>query len=205
MRRSPTAHRPPAVVALVVPLVLAAACGTSGRAMREPNREAVAPTRSTAAATSSTFAPTSLQLVAEGFEPGAAMPAANGCQGRAPAVRWSGVPEGTVEVAVAFADFDESDTAKRVHWLVAGLPAPAGGTEGTLAEGGAAPAGAVTVAPYTGPCLPAGQTHTYNFMVFALPAPSGVTAATPAADAYRQLEEAAKGDIAYYTGIATGS
>jgi phosphatidylethanolamine-binding protein (PEBP) family uncharacterized protein len=227
MRRSSAARRPEPLAASGVPqgprrscaaaalvvtaglVVLATACGTSGRALREPNRDAVFPTRSTAAATTSTFPPTSLQLVAEGFEPGAALPSANGCGGHPPTLRWSGVPEGTVELALALVDFDQTDEARRIHWLVAGIPAA--GTAGSLAEGAAAPTGAVGLANgqgssgYAGPCVASGQTHTYNFMVFALPSASGLTADTPPAEAFRKLEAAAQGDIAYYTGTSSGS
>jgi phosphatidylethanolamine-binding protein (PEBP) family uncharacterized protein len=210
MRRPSTAHG----LALALPaalLMLAAACGSSGRDLREPNRNAVAPTRSTAAPTSSTFAPTSLQLVAEGFEPGSSMPAANTCGGKPPALKWSGVPEATAEVAVALVDFDVTDTTKRIHWLVSGIPAPAAGTtDGSLPAGGALPAGAVTLnngttgtPTYDGPCQkPGDQPHTLNFMVFALPAASGLTPATPPADAYSQLETSAAGNVAYYTALA---
>jgi phosphatidylethanolamine-binding protein (PEBP) family uncharacterized protein len=190
----------------VAVVALAVACGTSGRELREPNRDAVAPTRSTSAPTSSTFPPTTLQLVAEGFEPGSAIPQPNSCGGQAPGLRWSGVPTGTVELAVGLVDFDEEDAAKRIHWLVAGIPP--GGREGTLPPGGATPPGAVTLAngqdgrpAYAAPCI-SGSRHTFNFVVFALSAPSGLTAESPVADAYSQLESIAQGNIAYYTGTA---
>jgi phosphatidylethanolamine-binding protein (PEBP) family uncharacterized protein len=200
MRRSPIACLPLALVSAV----LLAGCGSSGRALREPDRSAVAPTRSVAASTSSTFAPTSLQLTADGFAPGAPIPPANACGGQAPGLHWSGVPQGTAEIAVGLVDFDEADEAKRIHWLVAGLPSS--GTEGSLPPGGALPPTAVALTNgqgtpgYSGPCPAPGKTHTNNFVVFALPQASGLTAAVPGGEAYKQLEAAASGDIAFYTG-----
>jgi phosphatidylethanolamine-binding protein (PEBP) family uncharacterized protein len=208
MRRPPAAHRLALTLSATLLLLLVAACGSSGRDLREPNRAAVSPTRSTIAPTSSTFAPTTLQLVAEGFDPGSALPSANACGGTPPTLRWSGVPAGTAEIAVALVDFDVNDEAARVHWLVSGLPAPAAGSDdGSLPAGAALPAGAVTLnngkgAPaYDGPC-PADRTHTLNFMVFGLMAASGLTPAVPPADAFRQLEASAQGSVAYYTATA---
>jgi phosphatidylethanolamine-binding protein (PEBP) family uncharacterized protein len=186
--------------------LVAAACGSSGRFLREPNRNAVAPTRSTAAPTSSTYPPTTLQLVAGGFDPGGPIPAAHACGGTPPGLTWTGVPAGTVEIAVALVDFDEIDESKRVNWLVSGLPAPTGdATEGTLPAGAPLPAGAVTLnngkgtATYDGPC-PADRPHTLNYMVFALPAASGLAAGAPPGESFRKLEELAQGNVAYYTG-----
>lgn len=205
MRRSPALCRRISLLVVAV-LATAAACGTSGRALREPDRAAVAPTRSTAASTSSTYPPTSMSLVADGFEPGAEIPAANGCGGQPPTLRWKGIPAGTAELALALVDYDEGDQLKRIHWLVAGLPVT--GAEGELA-GGTLPPGAVTLANgqgqpgYPGPCVAAGQKHTFNYLIFSLPTPSGLTADSPPAEAYEQLEAAAKGEIAAYTGLVS--
>jgi phosphatidylethanolamine-binding protein (PEBP) family uncharacterized protein len=205
MRRSPTLCRRISLLLAAV-AVAVTACGTSGRALREPDRNAVAPTRSVAASTSSTYPPTSMSLVADGFEPGAEIPAANACGGRPPTLRWRGLPTGTAELALALVDYDESDELKRISWLVAGLPATGTGDE---LAGGVLPPGAVTLANgqgkpgYAGPCLPPGQKHTFNFLIFSLPTPSGLTADSPPAEAYRQLEAAAKGEIAAYTGLVS--
>jgi phosphatidylethanolamine-binding protein (PEBP) family uncharacterized protein len=207
MRRSFAARQLVSVLSAALMMLVAAACGSSGRDLREPNRNAVSPTRSTAAVTSSTFPPTSLQLVAGGFEPGAAIPAPNACGGTPPGLTWTGVPADTMELAVGLVDFDETDMTKRVHWLVAGLPAPAAGTsEGTLPAGAALPPGAVTLnngkgtATYDGPCPTAGTPHTLNYMVFALPAASGLAAGAAPAESFTMLEGLAQGNIAYYTG-----
>jgi phosphatidylethanolamine-binding protein (PEBP) family uncharacterized protein len=183
-----------------------AGCGTSGRELREPNRDAVYPTRSTAAPQTSTQAPTTAQLVSDDFPPGSAIPAAHGCGATPPSLRWFGVPEGTAEVALGLVDFDEPDATRKVRWLMSGLP----GGNGSLAAGADLPAGAQALTNgdgqvgYAGPCPPSGKTHTYNFMVFALKERSQVTPATPAAEALSALEANAANDIAYYTGTFGG-
>jgi phosphatidylethanolamine-binding protein (PEBP) family uncharacterized protein len=176
--------------------------------MREPDRGAVAPTRSTAAATSSTYAPTqSMSLVADGMEPGGELPKEFACGGRPPTLRWNGIPAGTAELALALVDYDEADELKRIHWLVAGIPVT--GTGDALVDG-QLPAGAVTLANgqgkpgYPGPCVAPGQKRSFNYLVFSLPTPSGLTADSPPADSYTKLEESAKGEVAAWSVVVSG-
>jgi Raf kinase inhibitor-like YbhB/YbcL family protein len=89
----------------------------------------------------------------------------NTCDGAdvAPALSWSPAPAGTVEVALTLVDDDAPSFA---HWTLAGLSpdltsigegeVPAGAFQGTNGAGGVG---------YTGPCPPAGTTHTYRFTV----------------------------------------
>jgi phosphatidylethanolamine-binding protein (PEBP) family uncharacterized protein len=206
MRRSPTRCRRISLLLVAAVLATVAACGTSGRALREPDRNAVAPTRSTAAPTSSTYPPTAMSLVAEGFDAGSELPKDFACGGRPPTLQWKGIPSGTAELAFALVDYDETDELKRIHWLVAGVPVT--GTEGALV-GGALPAGAVTLGNgqgkpgYPGPCLAPGQKHTFNYLVFSLPAPSGLSADSPPRESYEQLENAARGEVAAWTVTVT--
>jgi phosphatidylethanolamine-binding protein (PEBP) family uncharacterized protein len=204
MRLLAPAHR--ALPAAAVLAALVVGCGSSGRDLRAPNRDAVYPTRSTAAPQASTQAPTPAQLVSDDFAPGATIPADHGCGATPPGLRWSGIPNGTAEVALGLVDFDENDSTKKVRWLVRGLA----GDNGVLPAGAPLPAGGQTLlngdgqVAYAGPCPPSGKTHTYNFMVFALKEPSEVTPATPAAEALASLQANAGNDIAYYTGLAAG-
>jgi phosphatidylethanolamine-binding protein (PEBP) family uncharacterized protein len=204
MRLPARPHR--ALLTAAALTALAAGCGTSGRELREPNREAVYPTRSTAAPQASTQAPTPVQLVSDDFAPGSAIPPAHGCGATPPSLRWFGLPQDTAEVALGLVDFDESDATKKVRWLVSGLP----GGNGSLAAGASLPAGAQTLTNgdgqvgYAGPCPPSGKTRTYNYMVFALKVASQVTPATPPAEALAALEANAANDIAYYTGTYAG-
>jgi len=98
-----------------------------------------------------------------------------GCTGGnlAPALAWTGAPEGTESFAVTAYDPDAPTGSGFWHWVMFDIPAdtaalPAGST------GAARPAGAVEVrndygAPgFGGACPPPGPAHRYVFTVFAL-------------------------------------
>lgn len=122
-------------------------------------------------------APRTIRVSSPDFTEGAAIPEAVTCRGdgTSPAFAWSGVPEGTVALAVVVSDPD-APRGTFLHWLVTGLPP----VDGAF-ERGAAPDGAVELASSTGelgwcpPCPPSG-THRYVFAVHALDA--HVTAAS---------------------------
>ena len=96
---------------------------------------------------------------------------------------------------------DQADD--RTHWVLAALP-----PEGETVPDGAAPAGAVVglnsegVAAWAPMCPPSGQSRTYEFAVYALSAPSGITAETTAAEA-RQIVTRLATASAATTGSAT--
>ena len=89
----------------------------------------------------------------------------------APALSWGGVPDGTIEVAIAMVDDSAvSNGQPFVHWVIAGLD-PA---EIALAEGDVPP-GAVQAlnffgdVGYGGPCPPPGDAaHLYRLTAYAL-------------------------------------
>lgn len=96
-----------------------------------------------------------------------------GCAGenQAPALHWSGVPEGTRSLAVTAYDPDAPTGSGWWHWVVFNLPASATG----MPSGAPLPDGAVESrtdfgAPgYGGPCPPQGHgPHHYVFTVHAL-------------------------------------
>jgi Raf kinase inhibitor-like YbhB/YbcL family protein len=138
---------------LVLSLAGLAACSAVGDA---PRAERALPERIT--------------VSSPAFTAGSPIPLRFTCDGdnRSPPLRWSGVPAGTVEVALIVDDPD-APRGTYVHWILVGLD-PAG-TE--LAEG-AVPPGARQVrnsagkAAYTGPCPPDGPAHHYRFTVYAL-------------------------------------
>lgn len=86
-----------------------------------------------------------------------------------PEISWSGLPDGTAELALVVDDPDAPTEKPWVHWLVYGIDAkrdgipegsPGGGVEG-LATGGEV--------AYTGPAPPAGGgPHHYRFTLYAL-------------------------------------
>ena len=142
-----------------------------------------------AASTPSTAATGVFQLTSPAFTEGGTIPDEFTCVGDdvSPPLAWSGVPAGTVELAVVVRDPDADGF---VHWVVAGLPATTGG----LAKGNP-PAGATEAlndfgrAGWGGPCPPS-EVHHYDFRIYALSAPSGVAAETAAAEAADRVETA---------------
>jgi Raf kinase inhibitor-like YbhB/YbcL family protein len=122
-------------------------------------------------------------LSSPAFVEGGDIPRDNTCDGGNQPIplEWSGVPDGTAELALVM---DDPDANGFVHWVVVGIPA-----EATGFERGAIPAGAVegqagfSRAGYGGPCPPSG-THTYDFTLYALSAPLNL-GGTPTADQVR--------------------
>ena len=94
----------------------------------------------------------------------------------APALRWSGVPDGTVELALVVHDPDAPLVDGFTHWVVHGIDP---GTTG-VGEGGF-PDDAVVTGPnqtgdaaYMGPAPPPGHgPHHYFFHLYALDVPLG--------------------------------
>jgi Raf kinase inhibitor-like YbhB/YbcL family protein len=134
-------------------------------------------------ADSTTSVPAGFTLSSPAFGDSELLPdeAAFGDENESPPLAWSGVPDGTEELALTVVDPDASNF---IHWVVAGIdPAE------TEIEAGRLPAGAVEAlnsfdeASWSGPAPPAGSRHTYLFTLYALQAPSGVTAGMPGQEA----------------------
>jgi Raf kinase inhibitor-like YbhB/YbcL family protein len=112
-----------------------------------------------------------LAISSEAFEHLGRIPSRHATDGDdiSPAIRWSGVPEGTRQLAVICHDPDAPLPDGFTHWVVYGIPADATGIE----EGGG---GAFTEgtndfgnAGYGGPMPPEGHgQHHYYFWVYAL-------------------------------------
>ena len=198
-RAGPGRVAPAVVVAVVVTVALAigaVACGSSGRELREPTPGATAPPRRPPAAgtrpTVSTTLGSFFALTTDAWTPAAEIPRRYTCDGEnlSPPLVISQIPVGTVELAVVMTD---PDAGGFVHWVVAGIP-PAT----TFLEEGVVPAEAVQTANdagtvgWTGPCPPVGDgIHTYDFALYALPVPSGVTAADAPDAAIAAIQQAA--------------
>ena len=107
------------------------------------------------------------------WAPGDAIDPRHTCDGEnvAPAISWGGLPDGTVEIAIAmFDDSAVSNGQPFVHWVIGGLDPG----EIALAEGDV-PAGAVQAlnffgdVGYGGPCPPpGGAPHLYRLTAYAL-------------------------------------
>ncbi|HEY8524520.1 MAG TPA: YbhB/YbcL family Raf kinase inhibitor-like protein [Acidimicrobiales bacterium] len=170
-----------------------AGCADDGHELRAPSPDQTTTTRP--AATTSTDAAADpgattaavLQLTSQTFAEGGAIPDLHTCRGDdvSPSLLWTGVPPGTVELAVVVRDLDADGL---VHWVVAGLTPDLGG----LAQG-AVPGSAVEAVNglgrpgWSGPCPDSG-THHYEFRLYALSQPSGVAPGEPGERAAQRIE-----------------
>jgi Raf kinase inhibitor-like YbhB/YbcL family protein len=197
-----------------VALVLVAAVGLGASACGADNREMKPPTAQQRAATTTTTPPVSpsdaagtatqelMQLQSPAFADGAAIPEQYTCTGGgiSPPLTWANLPAGVTELALVVRDPDASGF---VHWVVSGM-SPASGGIGEAQT----PSGAVQALNQTGsvgwfgPCPPSG-THTYEFKLYALSAPPGVTPAQDAGAAAVLIESAPALASARVTGTAT--
>jgi Raf kinase inhibitor-like YbhB/YbcL family protein len=160
------------VVALLV-----VGCASDGRSLRPPAPGATAPSLVTTTTSGQTTRVAPLTLTSTAFTVGGAIPVDLTCDGAntSPPLSWGSVPEGTVELAITVTDTDANGF---VHWVLAGLDRSV-----QALTSGATPDGAVEAnndkdtAGWTGPCPPkAAGPHHYIVTLYALTAPSGVTA-----------------------------
>jgi len=212
-------RRPPA--ALVLGLVLAtigslAACDTGdGRALRDPPPGATAPPMATTTTTAAPALPPAgsgeaagtLQLTSPAFAEGQPIPERYACTGQpagvSPPLSWTGVPAGTVELALTVVDLSSAPQA--VHWAIAGLdPATTGLAEGSVPEGAVEARNDSSEFGWYGPCPPPGETRTYLFTLYALTAPSGVAEGTGGPEAVSVIA-ATPGVAATLSGTSTGA
>jgi phosphatidylethanolamine-binding protein (PEBP) family uncharacterized protein len=142
--------------------------------------------------TASTSAPAALTVTAP-WRNGAPIDPRYSCKGVnvSPALSWSPAPAGTKAIAVTMVDLDFTSFN---HWTLTSVPVDAT----TLAEGAAAGAGG-----YSGPCPPAGTTHTYEITVHYLGTAGAATTETGVAQ--RPAIDAATIASAKVTGVFTGS
>jgi Raf kinase inhibitor-like YbhB/YbcL family protein len=176
-------------VAAAVLLLLVTACRHDGRDLRDPTSPLPAVTTTTvvgpdtvgdpdaagltlppvsSAEIGSSLAPTAVFQLVTPWPDGAAIPTRNTCDDVdvAPALSWTGVPAGTVELAITMTDLTRDFT----HWLVTGIdPTVTGLAEGELPAGAVVYTNDFEVNGWSGPCPPAGdEAHQYLFTVHAL-------------------------------------
>ena len=202
--------RPVRLAALVVALVAvltasAVACVDSddGRTLRPPTADqttttTVAPTSEVGTGEASgsggaagTTPPTGepLRLTSSVVGEGGELPVRHTCRGDdvSPPLQWTGVPDGTVELAVVVRDVDAEGF---VHWTVAGLRPDLGGLdEGAVPAGGVQAANDFGRPGWAGPCPPSGAHH-YDLALYALSQASGVVQDEPGATAAARVEAA---------------
>ena len=111
-----------------------------------------------------------LEVTSSAFTEGEQIPERHTCEGEnvSPALGWSGIPEGTISLALIVHDPDAPTPGGFVHWLGWGIRADAGG----LDEGESAPAEGTNdfgEPGYGGPCPPPGHgPHRYFHRLYAL-------------------------------------
>ena len=160
--------------------------------------DTVAPTSS-----STTTTPASTFTVTAPWPEGGAIDPRYTCKGAsiAPALSWTAAPEGTQEIAITMIDLDFAYE----HWALTGIAA----SVTSLAEN-ITPAGVIVAvngagtAGYSGPCPPAGSTHSYRITVHYLDKALLVAPGVAGAD-LRALIDTATIDTAQVTGTFTGT
>jgi Raf kinase inhibitor-like YbhB/YbcL family protein len=119
----------------------------------------------------------------------------------APALSWIAAPEGTQEIAITMIDQD----APFDHWTLTGIaPDVTSLAENQVPTGAVAALNGSGAAGYTGPCPPAGATHTYRITVHYLNHALLLASGGAAADA-RTAIDAATISSAQVTGTFTGT
>ncbi|MEP7115224.1 MAG: YbhB/YbcL family Raf kinase inhibitor-like protein [Ilumatobacteraceae bacterium] len=119
----------------------------------------------------------------------------------APALSWTAAPAGTQEIAITLIDHDFAFD----HWTMAGMaPDLTSLAENTPPEGAVAALNGSGAAGYTGPCPPAGVTHTYRITIHYLNRELLLSSGGPAAD-MRTAIDGATIATAQVTGTFTGS
>ncbi len=110
----------------------------------------------------------------------------NTCDGAnlSPAISWTDVPEGTVELAVALVDESIDDGPPFIHWVLAGLnPAEISVFEGSTPLGAVQGLNFFGNVGYDGPCPPPGDpAHVYRLTIYALNQQTELADGTAAAD-----------------------
>lgn len=183
-------------LALVATLALGlAACGTSGRTLNDPKPGATAPARKNAGSTApantnangsgtttgAQITSTSFTLSTSAWKSGQSIPKPYTCDGvnTSPPFTISGVPAGTSELVFVVSN---QSVSNQTQWLLAGI----GPATASLPQGGV-PTGAIQITNssgtprWSGPC-PTSGTNTYEFALYALSSPSGLTTSSTFAD-----------------------
>jgi Raf kinase inhibitor-like YbhB/YbcL family protein len=161
-------------------------------------------TTGTAGTGPSTLAPlVPAQVVTAPWRDGGPIDARYTCKGDnvSPALSWSDSPAGTQEIAITLIDQD----ADFDHWTMAGIaPDITSLAENSPPEGAVAALNGSGASGYTGPCPPAGATHTYRITVHFLDRALLLSSGGPADDMRDDIDDATIA-TAQVTGSFTGS
>ena len=207
-RAARTRQRGLTVLAIAALAITLAACGTSGRTLQDPKPGATAPARqnagSTAPANTNPNGPsttagaqirsTAFSLVTSAWKTGQSIPKQFTCDGvnTSPPFAINGVPSGTTELVFVVTN---QNVPNQTLWLLAGI----GPATVSLPQGGV-PTGAIQIpnssgsARWSGPC-PTSGTNTYEFALYALTSPSGLTTSSTFADVNAAIANASSASV----------
>jgi Raf kinase inhibitor-like YbhB/YbcL family protein len=133
----------------------------------------------------------SIQVSSQAFEPGGAIPKKYTGEGQdvSPPLAWSGLPEGTRELALVCDDPDAPTAKPFVHWVLYKIPADRSGLPEGDARGALEGENDFGGTGYGGPMPPRGHgTHRYRFKVYALDAELEVVAGLTKDELLRAIE-----------------
>jgi Raf kinase inhibitor-like YbhB/YbcL family protein len=130
-------------------------------------------------------------LSSHAFEPGGTIPKRHTGEGQAvsPPLAWSGLPEGTRELALVCDDPDAPTSKPFVHWVLYKIPADRSGLPEGSAGGALEGRNDFGGTGYGGPMPPRGHgAHRYRFKVYALDAELEVVAGLTRDELLRAIE-----------------
>ncbi len=174
-------------ITIVLALCSLAACRSDGRTLDPPTAPlptptTVAPSTVPGPPTFVTEAPPQPMSVIASWPDGAAIPDRYTCEGAglSPPLTWTGVPAGTLELALTVSDLDNG---QYVHWLVDAMNGGRTGiTEDQPPEEAIIRLNGAGQRAWEAPCPPPGETHRYQFTVHALNQQLEVADDLPAAE-----------------------
>jgi len=180
------------VLLLIIPALLLGACGDrSGKTLEtpifDPPEPPVVDSSLPPAPTAPPVAVIPLTLTASWVD-GATVPGRQTClgDGVSPALTWTNVPAGTIELAVTVVD---GDADGYVHWIVYAVPPDQFGLiEGQLPDVAFEWENSAGEQAFEPLCPPAGETHRYRFTLYALNQQLEVADDAGASDVIAQLE-----------------
>ena len=174
--------------------------------MQEPTPGATAPPRkpdptsSTIAGVNTLINSDLISLTSSAFPPGGEIPIDYTCEGAGTSLpfTWANVPAGTVELVLVITD---PDAGGYIHWMITNIdPATTDIIAGSVPGGSIQLNSSAGTPAYAPICPPAGADHTYEFTLYALAAPSGLTAAADTRAASAQVASSATA-----TAVLTGT
>ena len=134
----------------------------------------------------------SIQITSMAFNEGDKIPRISTCddQNVSPPLDWTGVPTGTVSVALIMDDPD-APSGTWVHWVLYNIPAETTSLEQGKTGGGTDGKNDFSKLGYGGPCPPRGSNHRYYVKVYALDIKLDLKAGATKA----QVESAMRGHV----------